>query len=100
MAVWWSSPTPRVLLAPHGVDVVRRVEILWQGPDDGTLVKRELQMIIALRHNDPRHGFNNPFRALDCAPSPKCQKGMPSLDPQQRTQAFQLGISDANRGQQ
>jgi hypothetical protein len=58
VAVWWSSPTPRVLSAPHGVDVVRRVQILWQGPDDGTLVKRELQMIIALRHNDPRHGFN------------------------------------------
>jgi hypothetical protein len=58
-----------------------------EGPDDGTLVKRELQMIIALRHNDPRHGFNNPFRALDCAPSPKCQKCMPPLDPQQRIQA-------------
>jgi hypothetical protein len=82
------------------VDVARRVEILWQGPDDGAPVKRELQMIIALRHNDPRHSFNNPFRALDCAPSPKCQKGMPSLDLQQRTQAFRLGISDANRGQQ
>lgn len=37
---------------------MRRVQILWQGTDDGTLVKRELQMISALRHNDPRHGFN------------------------------------------
>jgi hypothetical protein len=51
----------RRMLAAHaslGVPVVRRVDILWQGPDDGTLVKRELRMIGALRHNDPRYGFN------------------------------------------
>jgi hypothetical protein len=44
----------------------------------------------------PAAGVDNPFSALDCAPSPTCQKGMsmPSLDPQQRTQAIQLGISD------
>jgi hypothetical protein len=39
----------------------------------------------------PAAGVNNPFSALDCAPSPTCQKGMPSLD---RQQAIQLGISD------
>ena len=44
-------------------------------------------------------GVNNPFSALSCAPSSKCQRGMPSLDPQQLTQAIQLGISDAIRGQ-
>jgi hypothetical protein len=42
----------------------------------------------------PAAGVNKPFSALDCAPSPTCQKGMPSLNPQQRTQAIQLGISD------
>jgi Spy/CpxP family protein refolding chaperone len=44
----------------------------------------------------------NPFSALNCAPSPNCQQGMPSqaLDPQQLTQAIQQGISDAIRGQQ
>jgi hypothetical protein len=42
----------------------------------------------------PGAGVNDPFSALDCAPSPTCQKGMPSLDPQQRTQEVQLGISD------
>jgi hypothetical protein len=42
----------------------------------------------------PAAGVNNPFGALDCAPSPTCLKGMPSVDPQQRTQAIQQGISD------
>jgi hypothetical protein len=50
---------------------------------------------------NPYAGVNNPFSALNCAPGPKCQKGMPSqaLNPQQLTQAFQRGISDANRSQ-
>ena len=42
----------------HGVDVVRRAEIIWQGPYDDTLVKRELDAISSLHHNDPRYGYN------------------------------------------
>jgi hypothetical protein len=48
----------------------------------------------------PYAGVNNPFNALSCAPSPKCQKPSQALNPQQLTQAFQRGISDAIRGQQ
>jgi hypothetical protein len=49
----------------------------------------------------PYADVNKSFSALSCAPSPKCQQGMRSqtLDPQQLTQAFQRGISDASRGQ-
>ena len=50
---------------------------------------------------NPSAGIN-PFIGILCAPSPNCQRGMPSqaLDPQQLTQAIQQGISDAIRGQQ
>ena len=44
--------------ARQGVDVVRRAEILWQRPYEDNLVTRELQTISALRHNDPRYGYN------------------------------------------
>jgi hypothetical protein len=46
----------------------------------------------------PAAGGNHSFRGLDCAPSQKRQKGMPSLNPQQRTQEIQRGISDGIRG--
>jgi hypothetical protein len=58
------SMTPRGKRRMHaahdrlGVKVARRVEIWWQGPDDNTLVQRELEMLSALRRNDPRYGFN------------------------------------------
>jgi hypothetical protein len=44
--------------ARQSVDVVRRAEILWQRPYEDKLVTRELQTISALRHNDPRYGYN------------------------------------------
>lgn len=61
---YWGSMSPRGDArmrddhARAGLPIVRRREILWQGPADGTLLPREYGLITAHRTNIPTYGYN------------------------------------------
>jgi hypothetical protein len=44
--------------ARAGLSIVRRREILWQGPADATLLSREYALITKHRTNIPAYGYN------------------------------------------